>query len=406
MKRNKFLFLVCVCIVFVFLILSNCIYIRQNNIYKKNYNNTINSFIHMINIKYPELTKDEIISILNSTEVGDEKMLRAYGIDLEKEFVILKDEKDLKKYVILNNILIVLFLTCLLVAFMIYKYTEKKRIKEVTKCLEEINKKNYKIEIDDNIEDNLSILKNEVYKTTIMLKEQAENSKKDKIGLKTSLEDISHQLKTPLTSINIMLDNLLDNPNMDEQTRIEFMNYIKREVNNINFLIQSLLKLSRFDVNTVNYNNKENNVKDIINAVVTNVSTLCDLKNVGIKFEVPDNISLFCDFNWQVEAITNIVKNCIEHSKENDFVFIRASQNKIYTLIEVIDNGVGISKNDIKHIFDRFYKGENSLNDSVGIGLALARSIVEKNNGVIDVESDEGKGSVFSIRYFQSDFAG
>ena len=125
-------------------------------------------------------------------------------------------------------------------------------------------------------------MKNEVYKTTIMLKEQAENSLNDKVNLKNSLSDISHQLKTPLTSITIMLDNIIDNPNMDQETRSEFIKDVKREITNINFLVQALLKLSKFDTNTINFTKKEEKVVDILSTAIQNVSVLCDLKDIEI----------------------------------------------------------------------------------------------------------------------------
>ena len=140
--------------------------------------------------------------------------------------------------------------------FLKYNHSKDKKLKEITKYIEEINNKNYKLDIEDNTEDELSILKNEIYKTTIMLKEVAENSMKDKTCLKDSLSDISHQLKTPLTSIIIMLDNILDNPNMDDATKNEFIKDIKREIVNINFLVESLLKISKLDASSVTFINK------------------------------------------------------------------------------------------------------------------------------------------------------
>ena len=263
-----------------------------------------------------------------------------------------------------------------------------------------INNKNYEINIEENEEGNLSILKNELYKTTIMLKEQAENSYNDKINLKSSLEDISHQLKTPLTSINIMLDNILDNPEMDDETKLDFITDIKRETNNINFLIQALLKLSKFDTNTVKFNKEENDLKQIINEAIKNVSVLCDLKNIKIIFNCENNLNLICDKKWQIESLTNIIKNCVEYSEENNKININVENNKIYYLIKIKDYGKEINKKDLNHIFERFYKGKNSKNDSIGIGLALSKAIIEKNNGKVWAESNENE-TIFYVQYFK-----
>lgn len=399
MKKTRNIIILLLTIIFI--ISSNILYQKQNQIYKENYNQTLNTIIYKLTQKYPELTKKDIIEILNSNNLIKENTLKDYSINLETDNLILKNDKDITKLSIINNTIILTFIILIITILIINSNHNKRKIKQLTKCLEQINRKNYQIQIDDNTEDELSILKNEIYKTTIMLKEQAENSLQDKINLKTSLEDISHQLKTPLTSINIMLDNLLDNQDMDKETRIEFIKDIKREINNINYLVQTLLKLSRFEANTVKYNNELINIQDLITKVTTNVSVLCDLKNITIQTNNYKNIYLTCDLYWQTEALTNILKNCIEHSQDGSYIYIDIIRNKIYTQITIKDNGEGISKEDIKHIFQRFYKGTNSKKDSIGIGLPLAKTIIEKNNGNIEVVSQEQVGTTFTIKYFK-----
>ena len=219
----------------------------------------------------------------------------------------------------------------------------------------------------------------------------------DKIKLKESLEDISHQLKTPLTSITIMLDNILESSNMSAETRIEFIKDIKREVLNINFLVQTLLKLSKFDANSIEFTNSEVYVKELLDESMEKLSALCDLKNIKVNISGDNDIKVICDVKWQVEALTNIIKNSIEHSEQNSNIDITYDKNKMYTKIEIKDYGKGIAKEDLPHIFERFYKGKNASSDSVGIGLALAKTIIEKNNGNIRVETEEGKGSKFIV---------
>ena len=398
--KNKKLIIILFIIILLFFLLNNSLYIFFNNKYKINYNKKINNIIYELNNKYPELKKEDIILILNNKNNNDENILKEYGINLENEFFDLNSEKEYKKILIINNLLIILFIFNLIIIFLIYYFKEKNRINKIIKDLEKINNKNYEINIEENEEGNLSILKNELYKTTIMLKEQAENSYNDKINLKSSLEDISHQLKTPLTSINIMLDNILDNPEMDDETKLDFITDIKRETNNINFLIQALLKLSKFDTNTVKFNNEENDLKQIINEAIKNVSVLCDLKNIKIIFNCENNLNLICDKKWQIESLTNIIKNCVEYSEENNKININVENNKIYYLIKIKDYGKEINKKDLNHIFERFYKGKNSKNDSIGIGLALSKAIIEKNNGKVWVESNENE-TIFYVQYFK-----
>ena len=233
-----------------------------------------------------------------------------------------------------------------------------------------------------------------------MLRENASNSLKDKINLKTALEDISHQLKTPLTSILIILDNLIDNPEMDYQMRMEFLHDLKRESTRIQSLIQSILKLSKFDSNTVQFIKQDIYLKQIVDEAIKNTGSLADLKNIKIKVDGNKEIKLNCDLLWQAEAITNILKNCIEHSNENTQIDIKYNNNSVYSYITITDYGEGISREDIPHIFERFYRGKNSANESIGIGLSLSKTIIESNNGIISVESNSDK-TTFMIKYFK-----
>lgn len=399
MKVKKLLVIFTIIIV-AYLACSNLVYMSFVNEYKKNQNEVLNAILYKVTEKYPDITQDELMSILNSNEFYEPNVLENYGINLNDDFVILKNHENVRTYFVINNCVICAMIIAIVLLWISYYKGEQKRITDVTRCLERINNRDYGIDIEDNVEDELSILKNELYKTAIMLKEHAENSVKDKKNIKVSLEDISHQLKTPLTSINILLDNILDNPEIPNEVMLDFIKDIKKEVVKINFLIGNLLKLSRFDVNAVHMVNDANNLKDIIETSVKNVAVLCDLKGVRIECNAK-NIVLNCDFNWQVEALTNIIKNCVEHSFEGGVVTINTSENKIYTLVEIKDNGCGIAREDLPHIFDRFYRGKNSDKESIGIGLALAKSIIEKSGGKIDVKSSLGEYTRFEIRYFK-----
>lgn len=402
-KLNKTNLKYIILIFIIFLIYLISILLFNNYQYKKytlNYNTKINSVLSLLIDKYPSLTKEELINILNNSTDTKENILKQYGLDIEKDSFILNNEK-----VYLNSIKVTIIITSslfLIVLFIIlvHEYIKLKNINNLTKVLEEINNKNYKIDIGDFREDELSILKSEIYKTTIMLKEQADNSTLDKINLKDSLSNISHQLKTPLTSINIMLDNILDSEEMSEDVRTEFINNIKREISNINFLVAGILKLSRLDANVVNFMVEKVKVKDIINECIKNVSSLCDLKSISIDVTGNEMLKINCDFKWEVEAITNILKNCVEHSNNNSKIDIKYINNKMYTEITIKDYGVGIPEKDVKHIFERFYKGSNSTSDSVGIGLSLSKSIIEQENGTINVNSKLNRGTVFTIRYY------
>lgn len=367
----------------------------EYKMYAKNYNDKINSIISNIKNKYPDIEESDIIEIINNEE-DSEDILSKYGIDS-----ITLNDKVNNKIRIISLIIIITFDSLIILIFYLYDKNKSKKIKEITKMISKINNRQFDIDINDFNEGELSILKNEISKTTIMLRQVADNSINDKLNLKDSLGDISHQLKTPLTSITIMIDNILDNPDMDENTRKRFLINIKREILNINFLVMSLLKLSKFDANVVKFNKESVYLKDIIIESIKNVSMIKELKNITIKVSGDDNIKLLCDFKWQVESITNILKNSIEHTKEYGIVEVNYSENKLYTRILIKDNGKGIDNDDLPHIFDRFYKGENGSDDSFGIGLSLSKTIIEKEGGSITVKSTPNIGTIFTIKYLK-----
>ena len=386
-------------LIFVSIIIFVGVLYKQYEEYTYNFNQKVSAIFSKIIEKYPEVNKNDLMKILNDKSNDNYELFREYGIDLKKDSVILANEKKFNEFIIIDLVLLTTFAISLLIIFLRYNNYKDNKIKEITNYIEEINKRNYKLDIEDNTEDELSILKNELYKTTVMLKEVAENSVKDKVNLKNSLSDISHQLKTPLTSILIMLDNILDNKDMEESVKSEFIKDIKREIINIKFLVEAILKLSKIDSNSVKFTKKEVALQEIITEAVKNVSMISELKNVKINVIGNETGKIICDLKWQVEAITNILKNCIEHSKENSKIAVKYEQNNMYSEIKIKDFGIGIDKQDLPHIFERFYKGKNSSNESVGIGLALAKSIIETDNGYIWVDSELEKGTTFTIKY-------
>ena len=377
----------CGIVVFLFVGIFLIFFYKQYKDYTHNFNEKISAIFNVIQEKYPDVDKNELMEILNSENTSNLDLFREYGIDINENSVILINDNYFNKYLIVSLSILLILAIALISLFLMYNKSKDRKIKEITKYIEEINKKNYKLNIEDNSEGELSILKNELYKTTVMLKEVAENSVNDKINLKNSLSDISHQIKTPLTSILIMLNNILDDKNMDENIRNDFIKDIQREITNIQFLVESLLKLSKIDSNSVTFIKKHIKIKELVGEATKNVSIICDLKNIKIDVFGNDTDEIICDIKWQIEAVTNILKNCVEHSKENSKIEIKYEQNKMYSKIEIKDYGVGIDKKDLPHIFERFYKGKNSSKDSVGIGLALSKSIIESENGFIQVES-------------------
>lgn len=302
-------------------------------------NQKMDNIIGTITEKYPEIDTKEIIKILNSSNIEESKTGQAellkYGIDIKEVNSIIQVENQMKFNLIANILLIILFSFLWLIIILFYLKRRDKKIKQITKYINEIKNKKYELNIDENSEDELSNLKNELYKITIMLKEESEISKKDKENLKISVEDISHQLKTPLTSITIMLDNLKENPNMDENTKQKFIFEISKQIDWINWLVISMLKLSKLDANVVQFYDEKINLNKFITEIVKNLEIPIEIKNQNIIINGDNEADFVGDYKWQQEAVTNIIKNCIEHNKENGTINIKYEENNLFTKISI-----------------------------------------------------------------------
>lgn len=369
--------------------------------YEKIVNLTISNLIDEIMEKYPETDEQELIRIINSeNQEQKDEVLSKYGYTNNISY-IKELENSMNTSIRINIAIIILLGLIAIIVALIYTNKRDKSLRSINKYLDKVNNGNYELKIEDNGEDEISRLRNELYKTTILLRESAENSEKEKTNLSNSLADISHQLKTPLTSIRIMLDNIEENPNMDEKTRNEFIEEISRQIDWISSLVISLLKLAKFDAGAIIMQDTQINVKKLIDNVINNLAIMIDIKNIKIEEKIDEDVILRADYNWQLEALTNIIKNCIEHSKEDSKIKIEVENNSIFVKIKITDEGEGIAKEDLSHIFERFYKSKQASENSIGIGLSLAKTIIEKENGYIKIDSELGKGTTFEIKYLK-----
>ncbi len=399
-KEIKRLFILFFCILFFFIIISifTFNYLNENLVSKTN--NIIENIILKIEERYPDINQEDIVEILNTDIKSslDTNILTRYGIN--DDISVLSSINQYKSMSV-TIIIVLLIISNVVIIVIIYIYLtyRKRKIDNLITYIDNIQNNKYLLDIEDNSEDELNSLKNELYKLTVMLKEKADDSKAQKEDVYRLLSDISHQLKTPLTSIQILLDNLNESKYMDEQTRRKFIIEITKKVESMNWLIIALLKLSKLDANAVEFKNERIDVCNMIKEVIENLSIMAEIRNIEIMFESKDTIYIQADYNWYKEAISNILKNAIEHAKH--IVTIKVTENKVYTQIEIKDDGVGINKKDMKHIFDRFYKSQNSDENSIGIGLSLSKSIVEAQNGHIYVDSKDGEYTKFIIRYIK-----
>lgn len=335
--------------------------------------------------KYPNLKEDIISSYLikDNYEIGN-NLINEYNL------ITIKN----------NNIIILIY--CLISALLlfiinfIYIKSIYKKIAKIDKYMNNILNDDYSINIKDYCEGDISNLKNDIYKMTIKLKEQSELLIKEKKYLEETLQDISHQIKTPLTSM-YMINDILTNEK-DENIKKEFLIKNKNQIERIEWLVTSLLKLSRLESGTVKLKKEKINLKELIDKSIEPINVLLELRNIKLTKNIID-VNLVVDINWTVEALLNVIKNACEHTV--DKIEIVGSTNPLYTEIKIIDNGIGISKKDIKHIFKRFYKG-NHNKESIGIGLNMSKKIINLQNGLIEVESKEGVGSTFIIKLYKN----
>lgn len=338
--------------------------------------------------KYPEFKEDIIDSFLKEEnyDLGF-SIVNQYDLSYRLSFY---------QPMLIGTILVVVMATLLIggiCVFFIHKYLKK--INEIDDYMNQVLNGDYTLNIKDYNEGEISNLKNNVYKMTIKLKEQSDLLLQDKIYLEETLEDISHQIKTPLTSMYMITDIL--SGEIDEKTKKEFLSKNQNQLERLEWLITSLLKMSRLDSGSVKLKKEKVNITELINKSIEPIQVMIELKNIDVQYHLI-NKEIEVDKNWTSEALLNIIKNGCEHTK--DKLMISSHTNPLYTSITIEDNGNGISKTDLPHIFERFYKGSHNK-DSIGIGLNMSKKIIGMQNGEIEVETKEGKGTKFIIKFYK-----
>ncbi len=267
----------------------------------------------------------------------------------------------------------------------------------------------YLMKVQDNMElpafdsmneGRLGILQSEIYKLVVQLKEQYSGERKQKKYMVDMLSDISHQIKTPMTAITLMTE-LLSAPELPDEKRMDYVEKINQQTNRITWLVRNLLTLSQLEADMLELKKEEQDLKEMFNSIADTFEIMAEVKGVELKMDCPEGIVLGCDKQWTREAISNIVKNCIEHTNEGGRVRVSAMQNNIATEIVIQDTGEGIPKEHLPNIFKRFYKAPGSSNSSVGIGLSMSKQIIMRQNGTINVESEVGVGSRFVIKMYK-----
>lgn len=295
----------------------------------------------------------------------------------------------------------VLILISGLVAISIHLSTEYYRYRKLQKLSSDLDQLligGIPLPIRDYQEGELSILANHIQKLTLRLIESAEVVEADKKHLADSLADISHQLRTPLTSMNLTT-SMLRESNLTDERRMELTGELRRLLTRTDWLVETLLKISKLDAGTVKLTQKKISVRQLIDRAAAPLAIPMDLRNQMLVISCKEE-ALSCDLVWTAEALGNILKNCMEHTPESGTITVAASETALYTQIEVEDTGSGFDAKDIPHLFERFYKGSNASENSYGIGLALARTVITSQNGTVQAMNGES-GAKFVIKFYK-----
>lgn len=295
---------------------------------------------------------------------------------------------------------LLLLLCCACFWLIDYHFTKKRyqRIRDLSQQIDQLLHGNDGLQFQSYTEGELSILQSEIYKMTVRLREQQHQLQQDKVSLSNAMADISHQIRTPLTSLNLIVSMLSDEELSDEK-RQRLVGELYGLLSRIDRLISALLKISRLDAGAVRFQKEHCSLEALLQKATEPLQVLLELH--GITFELEASGQLCTDRMWTGEAIANIVKNCMEHTPAGGTISVKARETSIFSEIRITDTGSGIAKEDLPHIFERFYKGKQSDENSFGIGLALSRMIVTGQNGTLKAENRPAGGAMFTIRFYK-----
>ncbi len=402
-KRKQFiLFELCLffsCILFA-VIMTNV----TTDIYQKHAYEREGTLLKKVIEEHPE-NEEEMIQLYEKTDFRkvDTSVLEKYGYLTSDDLKYFQDLKQAHYNLLVSQIIFVTLLFIVLnIAYIWYQWNQDRKLKELDRYLLTVLAGNYNLDIRDYEDGILSSLKNDVYKMSVLLKEDKERALEQQKYLESVLSDISHQLRTPLTSMYVMNDLLSDGKVRGKQKK-EILNKNRAQLERIEWLITTLLKMSRIDAGTVTFKEEKVVTKELIKKALEPINIPIELKKQTVLIVGDKKSTVILDQKWTVEAFVNLLKNAHEHTPVGGMIIIKITDNPLFTEFLIQDNGTGIAKEDLPHIFERFYKGKNSSSESIGIGLNMSKTIIQKENGTIMVDSTEGKGTTFTIRFYKAD---
>ncbi|MEG0995071.1 MAG: HAMP domain-containing sensor histidine kinase [Bacilli bacterium] len=391
---KQFLFLLVVILLF-----SSVFYFVSTKKYEEAILAKEASFASSLIKSYPN-DEYKIIEILKDSNLSSKdakSILDKYGISVDSSSFAHEKSLLFKTYFITLLVVIILITS-------LYLYSMNNFYKKLDSISDYIkNVLNHKIplKMKDYYEGSFSNLQDDVYKITNRLIEQHEDVSKDKKYLEETLSDISHQLKTPLTSL-YMINNCLRDSDLSSSMKTKFLEENEKQLERIEWLVTSLLKLSRLESGMIKLKREQVKVIHLLEEAISVLAIPIELKHQACRYKGKMDVMVRCDFKWTIESLVNIIKNAHEHTPTGGIITFMWQDNPLYVSITIQDTGEGIEEIDLPHVFERFYKGSHNSKESIGIGLNMAKQIIEREQGDISVISEVGKGTTFIIKFFKT----
>ena len=342
--------------------------------------------------------KQSMMNILSDRDISSlfkKLILLVVVFNIIAIFITLNIKSNTFLFITINY-----FVMSLSMIFIVYRYfsNQDKIINNAIKQIQDYINGNQNARIDCNYEGSIYKLFHEINSIVSILNANAKNEEKSKVFLKNTISDISHQLKTPIASLNIY-NGIIQGEADGLDTIQEFSNLSEKELDRIENLVQNLLKITKLDAGTLAFEKNPENLSDIMYSIENDFSYRAKSENKSLTF-TGDDMEILCDKSWIIEALENIIKNSFDHTKSGNS--INVEWRKLPTIIQIIikDNGSGIHPEDLHHIFKRFYRSRFSKDtQGIGLGLPLAKSIIEEHNGTIEIDSSLGHYTKFTINF-------
>ncbi len=404
-KDIKIFFLVIISVLLMFIVVGQIVVINITNDYKSallEHDYNIAGYLNSMGVD-----KSKIPAVFTTNEdkytLKGKEILNTARYDFGTDDSFMPSVKLFQgKYIKTMFLYLFVFFTMIIFILYVYFFRQQNKIEEASYKIDSFMNGNINVRLNTYEEGSLSKLFGSIDAMSTSLNTHILKEKQNKEFLKNTISDISHQLKTPLTAL-MMYNQILQEESHNSEIVENFVQKSQNELERIESLIQNLLKITKIDSKTIILNKASVNVKKLITKILYSFETRAEKEGKSISIRGLENTNLFCDYEWISEALSNLIKNALDNTKENDKIMIEWVETPITTIISVSDTGNGIHIEDIHHIFKRFYRSKFSKsNQGLGLGLPLVKSIIEQHNGTITVESNFLQGSTFTLSFFKA----